>query len=77
MARPASRAVAPTAPSLTYIGWANNGNAAANVDRRALFAAMADAAMGRYAVTRYVKTDEKTKYIPDPKGTDEMIGAIQ
>lgn len=40
---------------------ANSGKAAANVDRIALLLAIADAAMGRYAVTRYVNTEVKTK----------------
>jgi len=58
---PASNAVAPTVPSLAYIAGANSGNPAANELRIALFAAMADAAIGRYATTRYVKVDVKTK----------------
>ena len=74
---PASKAVAPTVPSLAYIAGANSGNPAANELRIALFAAMADAAIGRYATTRYVKVDVKTKYVPVPKGTDPMIGTIQ
>lgn len=77
VARPARRAVAPTVPSLSYMAPANSGNAAANADRNALLLAMAEAAIGRYAVTRYVNVDVKTKYIPEPKGTDAMIGAIQ
>ena len=77
VARPARRAVAPTVPSLSYIAPANNGNAAANANRSALLLAIADAAIWRYAVTRYVNVDVKTKYIPEPKGTDAMIGAIQ
>ena len=59
--KPASKAVAPTVPSRRYMAPANSGKAAAKDDRRALLLAMADAAMGRYAVTRYVKTDVKTK----------------
>jgi hypothetical protein len=58
---PANSAVAPTVPSFMYIAPAKRGNAAANVERIALFAAMADAAIGRYAVTRYVKVEVKTK----------------
>jgi hypothetical protein len=61
VARPARRAVAPTVPSLLYMAPANNGNAAANADRSALLLAMAEAAIGRYAVTRYVNVDVKTK----------------
>ena len=49
---PASRAVAPTVPNLWYIWPANNGKPAAKLDRTALFAAIALAAIGRYAVTR-------------------------
>jgi len=45
--RPAKSAVAPGAPSRTYIGWANSGNAAAKLERKALLAAMAEAAIGR------------------------------
>jgi hypothetical protein len=75
--RPAKRAVAPTVPSLSYIAPANSGNTAANAERNALLLAIAEAAIGRYAVTRYVNVDVKTKYIPEPKGTDAMIGAIQ
>lgn len=74
---PASNAVAPTVPSLEYIAGANNGNPAANADRIALFDASADAAIGRYATTRYVKTELKTKYSPVPKGIEAMIGTIQ
>ncbi len=74
---PASNAVAPTVPSLVYIAPANSGNTAANDERRALFAAIADAAMGRYAVTRYVNTPVKMKYTPAPKGMEPMMGPIQ
>ena len=49
---PARRAVAPTVPNLSYIWPANNGKPAAKLDRTALFAAIALAAIGRYAVTR-------------------------
>ena len=38
----------------SYICVANNGKPAAKLLRSALFAAIALAAMGRYAVTRYV-----------------------
>lgn len=75
--RPASNAVAPTVPNFAYIAPANNGNTAAKDDRMALFAAIADAAIGRYAVTRYVKVEVKTKYIPAPKGIEPMMGTIQ
>lgn len=59
--RPANNAVAPTVPNRSYIAPANRGNAAAKADRRALLLAMADAAIGRYAVTRYVNVDVNTK----------------
>ena len=75
--RPASRAVAPTVPSRLYIAPANSGNAAANADLIALFDAIAEAAIGRYAVTKYVKTDVKTKYIPAPNGIEAIMGTIQ
>lgn len=44
---PAMRAVAPTVPSLAYRAPANNGKTAAKVDLIALFAAIAEAAIGR------------------------------
>lgn len=75
--RPARSAVAPTVPNLAYIVPANKGKTAAKDERVALLAAMAEAAMGRYAVTRYVNVEVKTKYIPAPKGTDAMMGTIQ
>ena len=59
--RPANNAVAPTVPKRSYIAPANRGNTAAKVDRSALLLAMADAAIGRYAVTRYVNVDVNTK----------------
>jgi hypothetical protein len=59
--RPAIRAVAPTVPSLAYSDAANNGKTAAKVDLIALFAAIAEAAMGLYVVTRYVNVDVNTK----------------
>lgn len=49
---PANNAVAPTVPRAVYIWPANNGKAQANDDRANAFAAIADAAMGRYAITR-------------------------
>jgi len=58
---PARSAVAPTVPNRWYIAPAKSGNTAAKEERMALFDAIADAAMGRYAVTRYVKVDVKTK----------------
>lgn len=58
---PAKSAVAPTVPSRRYIATANSGNAAANALRNALLLAIAEAAMGRYAVTRYVNVDAKEK----------------
>lgn len=58
---PAKSAVAPTVPSLWYIAPAKSGNAAAKEDRTAELLAMALAAMGRYAVTKYVKTEVNTK----------------
>jgi hypothetical protein len=45
--RPASNAVAPTVPNFVYMAPANKGNTAANDERIALFAAMAEAAIGR------------------------------
>jgi len=39
--------------------------------------AIADAAIGRYATTRYVYEEVKTRYVPVPNGTDAMMGAIQ
>lgn len=74
---PASNAVAPTVPSLEYIAGANNGNPAANAERIALFEASADAAIGRYATTRYVNTELKTKYSPVPRGIEATMGIIQ
>lgn len=56
---------------------AKRGNTPANVERMALFAAIADAAIGRYAVTMYVNVDVNTKYIPAPNGIDPMMGTIQ
>lgn len=50
--KPTSSVVAPTVPSLPYIAPANSGSAAAKVERSAELDAMADAAMGRQAVTR-------------------------
>lgn len=75
--RLARSAVAPTVPSFPYMELANRGNTAANDERSALLAAMADAAIGRYAVTRYVKVEVNTKYTPAPNGTEAMMGAIQ
>lgn len=40
---------------------AKSGKAAAKVDRNALLLAIADAAIGRYATTKYVNVDVKTK----------------
>lgn len=78
MHNPARRPVAPTTPSRAYICLAKSGKMAANAERRALLAAIADAAMGRYAVTRYVKTDWKMRSIPMPKGMEpKMMGRIQ
>ena len=76
VARPASSAVAPTVPRRSYICPAKSGNTAANVLRSALLLAIALAAIGRYATTRYVKTEVKMKTMPVPKGTDAMIGTI-
>jgi len=58
VARPASSTVAPTVPKAAYICAVNNGNAAANDERIAELLAIADAAIGRYATTRYVNEDE-------------------
>lgn len=33
--------------------------------------------MGRYAVTKYVNVEVKTKYTPAPKGIEAIIGTIQ
>ena len=75
---PARSAVAPTVPRALYICPAKRGNTAANVERIALFAAIALAAIGRYAVTRYVKTEVKMRTMPVPKGTDpRRMGRIQ
>jgi len=74
---PANSAVAPTVPILSYIAPENSGKTAANAALSAAFAAIADAATGRYATTRYVSTDVNTKYIPAPNGTEARIGAIQ
>lgn len=74
---PAKSAVAPSVPSCSYIWPANRGNAAANAERTNAFAAIEDAAMGRYADTRYMKVDVKHRRKPVPKPIDEMIGAIQ
>jgi hypothetical protein len=74
---PASKAVAPTVPSLWYIAPAKRGKAQPKLDRMKLFPAMADAAIGRYATTKYVNTEVKAKYTPEPKGKAAMIGTIQ
>lgn len=74
---PANSAVAPTVPSLLYIAGANRGNPAAKDERSALFPAIAEAASGRYAVTRYVKVEVKTHATPKPNGTDPIMGRIQ
>lgn len=73
---PANSPVAATVPSLLYIAPANSGNAAANVNRSALLLDMAEAAMGRYAVTWYVNVEVKTNKMPLPNGTEAMIGTI-
>jgi len=39
--------------------------------------AIADAAIGRYAVTRYVKVDVNANSMPVPNGIEAMIGTIQ
>ena len=77
VASPASKAVAPTVPSRSYICPAKRGKTAANVDRTALLAAIALAAIGRYAVTRYVNTAVKMNTVPAPNGIEPMIGPIQ
>jgi len=59
--RVAKSAVSPTVPSRLYMATANSGNAAANAHRKALLLAVAEAEMGRYAVTRYVNVDAKEK----------------
>lgn len=74
---PASSAVAPTVPSRVYIWPANNGKAAANEDRANALAAIADAAIGRYATTRYVNVPLKQRMKPAPKPVEAMMGTIQ
>ena len=74
--KPARSAVAPTVPSLWYICPANSGNAAAKHVRTNVLAAIALAATGRYAVTRYVNTDVKQKKMPVPNGALARIGTI-
>lgn len=74
---PANNAVAPTVPRRSYIWPANSGNAPAKAERTNAFAAIALAAMGRYALTRYVKVDEKHRRKPAPKNEEAMMGAIQ
>jgi hypothetical protein len=59
---PASKAVAPTVPSLWYIAPAKRGKAQPKLDRMKLFPAMPDAAIGRYATTKYVNTGEGEIY---------------
>ena len=59
VAKPATSAVAPTIPNVSYIAGVNNGNVAAKQPLMKLLLASTEAAMGRYAVTRYVKVDEK------------------
>ena len=49
---PANNAVAPSVPRALYICPANSGKAAPNEERAKAFAAIADAAIGRYAETR-------------------------
>lgn len=74
---PANSAVAPTVPSFLYMAPANSGNTAAKEKRSAEFDAIAEAAIGRYAVTRYVKTEVKTKNTPIPNGIEAIMGTIQ
>jgi hypothetical protein len=45
--RPASNAVDPTVPNLSYMAPANKGNTAPKDERIAVFAPMAEAAIGR------------------------------
>lgn len=75
--KPANKAVAPTVPSRSYMNPAKRGNANAVVQRKNVLPAMADAAAGRYATTRYVNTEVKEKQTPVPKGMDAMMGTIQ
>lgn len=42
----------------------------------ALLDAMAEAAIGLYAVTRYVNVAVKTKYVPAPNGIEARMGII-
>ena len=75
--KPARSAVAPTVPSLSYIWPAKSGNAAAELVRTNVFADIAEAAIGRYAVTRYVKMAVKQNSMPVPNGVDAMMGTTQ
>lgn len=59
VAKLATRAVAPTVPKVSYISCVNNGNIDAKQHLTKLLLAITEAAMGRYAVARYVKVDEK------------------
>lgn len=54
---PARNAVAPTVPMRLYIWFANSGNAAPKHARMIAHPESAAAAIGRYAVTKYVKTE--------------------
>jgi hypothetical protein len=47
------------------------------VARRAQLLARDDAAIGRYAATKYVNVEVKTKCVPAPNGIHPMMGTIQ
>lgn len=72
--RPVRSAVTSTLPKRPYIA---GENATANTDLSALFSAMADVAMGRYAVARYRKVEVKTNWIPELNGTEAMMEKAQ
>ena len=75
--KPASNAVAPTVPRRTYICLAKRENPPAAPILMNALDAIADAAIGRYAVTRYVKIETKHHVMPTPKGTNARMGTIQ
>lgn len=74
---PAKSAVAPTAPSRSYMYLATRGKVHAKTDLQKVLPAIAEAATGLYATTKYVNTEVKVKQIPAPNGMDAIIGTIQ
>jgi hypothetical protein len=74
---PAKSAVAPTVPRRLYIYSAIRGKAQARIVLKKVLPAMAEAATGLYATTRYVNTEVKVKQIPAPNGMDAIIGTTQ